>query len=159
MFDKEGRLIESKRYLANGKLNTHYRFEYPTNKTRILISVNNRGKEIERIDQNFDLSDEKEPLEEFNKRKTLRYEYDEKGNTTKVWRISENPPLLQTEVFYDSNSLRTKENLLVTKQDGSTYIMTRVYERDESGNILKITSEAEGKVDSIEIHEHKKYST
>lgn len=159
-YDKEGRLIESKRYLENGKLKTHFKFEYPTNKTRILIYLDEHGKETKRVEQEFDLSGEKEPLVEKSKSGIFRYEYDENGNKIKVWNIKKNPEVLQTEVFFNEDNLRVKEKLLITdSKNKTTYIMTRIYERDENGNILKITSEAKGEIDSIEIHEHKKYST
>jgi len=159
-FDKEGRIVESKRYLPNGKFKTHYKFEYPNNKSRILIYLNDDGKETKRVEQEYDLSGEKEPQIEISKSGIFRYEYDENGNKTKVWNIKKNPKTLQTEVFFDENNLRIKEKLLITdRKNKTTYIMTRIYERDEDGNILKITSEVKGEIDSIEIHEHEKYST
>ncbi|RED42997.1 hypothetical protein DFQ10_107185 [Winogradskyella eximia] len=157
-YDKEGKLIESKRFLENGKLKTHFKFEYPTKKTRILIYLDKRGNETKRVQQEFDLSGEKEPLVEKSKSGIFRYEYDENGNKIKVWNIKKNPEVLQTEVFFDENNLRYKERLLITRKFGSEY-MTRIYTRDKSGNILKIISEMEGEINSIEIHEHKKYST
>ncbi|WP_412983915.1 hypothetical protein [Pontimicrobium sp. IMCC45349] len=157
-YDKEGRLIESKRFLKSGELESHYKFEHPNNKTRILIYLDKRGKEIKRVDQKYDLSGEKETLNEYSKSGIFRYEYDKNGNKTKVWNIKKKPAVLQTEVFLNENNLRYKERLLITRKFGSAY-MTRIYERDKSGNILKIISELDGEIDSIEIHEHKKYST
>lgn len=159
-YDKEGRLIESKRFLKNEELKTHYKFEYPTNKTRILIYLDKRGNETKRVEQEFDLSGEKEPLVEKSKSGIFRYEYDDNGNKIRVWNIKKSPEVLQTEVFFNEDNLRVKEKLLITdRKNKTTYIMTRIYERDENGNILKITSETKGEIDSIEIHEHKKYST
>lgn len=157
-FDRQGRLIEAKRYLANGKLKTHYKFEHPNPKTRVLISYDKGGKEIERIKQNYDLSEEKEPLREFSENGFFRYEYDKNGNTTKVWRTKEKPELLQTEVIFDENNLRIIEKSLVFRQNRTTYISIRKYERDSNGNVERITTESNGKITSIEIHEHKKYS-
>ncbi len=158
-YDREGRLVESKRYFPNGKIKTHYKFEHPSPKTRILISLDKREKEIERIDQEYDLSGKKEPLKEFSDNGIFRYEYDENGNTTKVWRIKEKPELLQTEVEFDENNLRVLVKSLVFSRDRSTYISNSKFERDSEGNIKKVTYEAKGKTTSIEIHEHKKYST
>jgi hypothetical protein len=158
LYDKTGRLIESKRFLPNGKVETHYKFEYPTDKTRTLIILNKIGKEEKRIDQKFDLSDDKRTLIAESENGIFGYEYDNRGNTIKVWRIKENPKQLQTEAFYNDDNLRVKEKLLIKKSDGSSYISTRTYERDEKGNILKITTYGENNmVESIEIHEHEKH--
>lgn len=158
-YDRAGKLVESKRYLPNGNIKTHYKFEHPSAKTRVLISLDKRGKEIERIEQVYDLSGEKEPLKEFSDNGFFRYEYDENGNTTKVWRIKEKPELLQTEVVFDENDLRILVKSLVFGQNGSTYISTSKYERDSEGNIMKVTIEAKGKTTNIEIHEHIKYGS
>lgn len=158
-YDREGRLVESKRYFPNGKIKTHYKFEHPNPKNRILISLDKRGKVIERINQEYDLSGEKEPLKEFSDNGIFRYEYDENGNTTKVWRIKEKPELLQTEVEFDENNLRVLVKSLIFSRDRSTYISTGKFERDSEGNIKKVKYEAKGKTTSIEIHEHNKYST
>jgi len=158
LYDRNGRLIESKRFLPNGKVKSHYQFEYPTDKTRVLIVLNKRGKEEKRIDQQFDLSNDKEQMVSESESGILGYEYDENGNTTKVWRIKESPKLLQLEIFYDENDLRIKEKQVINKRDGSFYISTRIYERDKEGNILKITSYGENDViESIELHDHEKH--
>ena len=142
LYDRDGRVIEKKRYLEDGRLETHYKFEYPNNKTRILIYLDKKGKELRRVEQKFDLSGEKEPLVEISESGIFRYEYDKKGNTTKVWNIKNKPETLQTEAFFNDKNLRIKENLLITdRKNKTTYIMTRIYERDKNGNILKIISE------------------
>lgn len=158
LYDKNGRLIESKRFLPNGKLKSHYKFDYPSDRKRILVTLNKRGNEEKRTEQKFDLSDDKKQLIAESDNGIFGYEYDDKGNTTKVWRIKENPKQLQTEVFYDNNNLRIKENLLIRKRDGTSYISTRIYDRDEDGNILRIvTYDENDKINSIEIHEHEKH--
>jgi uncharacterized protein YxeA len=158
LYDRNGRLIESKRFQPNGKVKNHYKFEYPTDKKRVLVILNKRGKEKERIKQRFDLSNDKKTLISESENGIFGYEYDDNGNTTKVWRIKENPKQLQTEIFYDENNLRIKENLRINKRDGSSYISKRIYERDEEGNILKILTYGEdNSIESIEIHEHRKH--
>ena len=156
-YDRSGRLIESKRYRNNGEVETHHKFEYLNQTTRILIILNADGQESNRIEQEFDLTDTPKPLKSTNSSGILGFEYDEHGNLTKVWRIKENPKVLQQEAFYDENNLPYKKINRVRKRDASHFYQTSFYERDEDGNILKITTESNGNVIGISIYEHKKY--
>ncbi|MGJ8551244.1 hypothetical protein [Winogradskyella wichelsiae] len=159
-YDREGRIIEKKRFQSNGKFESHYKFEYPNDKSRILISFDKKGKEIKRIDQEYDLSDDENPLIKYSESGFFEYEYDENGNITKVWRIKTDPKQLQTENFYNENGHLIKSKSLITNRDRkSTYISTSTYELDKDGNILKITTESKGKTTSIAVYEYKKYGT
>ncbi|WP_189362866.1 hypothetical protein [Algibacter mikhailovii] len=159
-YDREGRLIEKKRFQSNRKFESHYKFEYPNNKSRILISFDKKGNEIKQIDQEFDLSNDKNPLIKFSESGFFEYEYNKNGDITKVWRIKDDPKRLQTENFYNEKGYLIKSKSLVFTSDRkSTFISTSTYDLDENGSILKITTESNGKVKSIAVYEYKKYST
>jgi len=132
-YDRDGRLIEKKRFKKNGKFESHYKFEYPNKKSRILISFDKKGNEIKRIDQEFDLSDDKNPLNQFSESGFFEYEYNENGGITKVWRIKDEPKRLQTENFYNEKGYLIKSKSLVFTSDRkTTFISTSTYDLDEN---------------------------
>lgn len=159
-YDREGRLIEKKRFNSNSTLKTHYKFEYPNNKSRILISLDSNGNELKRDNQNFDLSNENNTLKKFSDDGYFEYEYNDNGDITKVWRIKENPKLLQTENIYNENGyLVISKRLVFTKKRKSSFISINSYTLDENGNILKIITESKGIIRNVVVYEYEKYST
>lgn len=157
-YDKNGRMIEKKRFQPNGALESHFKFEYPNDTSRILISYNDKGKEIKRVDQEFDLSGDKNPQNQYSKNGAFEYEYNKAGDVTKVWRVKDNPKRLQTENVYDEKGfLIESKSLVFTNNQKSNYISTSTYCVDNTGNISKITTEANGTITSVAIYEYVKH--
>lgn len=153
LYDKEGRVIELKRFWVDEQKNEHYRFEYPNNKTQIILTFDNSGKIKFRSEREYNFSLVKEPRLFVSKNGQYRYVYDNKNNTREVWNLKKRPQTLLTKLFFDENNLikKQKRNLPNGK------IFTLKYKRDKYGNLSKITARVNGVIDYIETYKHEKY--
>ena len=158
LYDRNGRTIDTKSYTLDGKLDSHSKFEYPNDTIRFKISVDSTQTELKRIEQKFDLSDKKREAQK-NKNRNFEYEYDSRGNATKIYRIVGNEKSLLTEKEYNQNNYLTREGAFSFRSDGTKRWKVRIYERDESDNILRITTMDESEIENVVIYVHKKYST
>ncbi|MFC5196576.1 hypothetical protein ACFPH8_14635 [Bizionia hallyeonensis] len=158
VYDRNGRIIDSKKFLPNGKFSSHSQFEYPNDTIRIKILFDSTGVEIKKIEQKVDLS-EKEIEREKVDDKNFEYVYDSNGNIAKIYKIKDNKKSLLMENKYNDNNYLIQESFFEFKLDGTKIPQVIIYTRDESDNILRITRMSENEIEYIEFYTHKKYST
>jgi len=159
-YDRNGLLVELKKFGENGNIVERLTFEYPNDQTRILNEYDKNDSLVTSYNQKFDSSNILEPNKRKSDSKKFKYKYDKKGNLKEVWRLDLKKPLLQTEKFYNEQNRLVKQRLLIFVMiPKKYYYLTTEYKLDEDGNILEIKSIKNGKKKNTETREHKKYST
>jgi hypothetical protein len=158
-YDRDGRNIETKGYFPRKKFKMHYKYEYPNDTTQIRISLDQEGSTMEEISWKFDLSEKVVPTLSKPNSKNRKYEYDQNGNVTKIWKLNNDSQKLVTETEYDQNNLVIKQGYFSFKSNGTKEWQVRIYDRDAGGKIIKITTMKGDDVIDIVIYKYKKYST
>ena len=159
-YDRNGLLVELKKFDENGNISERLTFEYPNDQTRILTEYDKNDSLITSYNQKFDSSNILEPNKRKSDSKKFKYKYDKEGNLAEVWRLDLKKPIIQTESFYDEQNRLIKQRLLIFEMfPKKYYYLTTEYKLDEYGNILEIKSIKNGKNKNTETREHKKYST
>ena len=158
VYDRNGRIIDSKEFFPNGKFSSHSKFEYPNDTIRIKILLDSTGVELKKIEQKVDLSEKKIERENIDN-KNFEYVYDSNGNIAKIYKIKDNKKSLLMEKKYNDNNYLIQESFFEFKLDRTKIPQVIIYTRDESDNILRITRMSENEIEYIEFYTHKKYST
>ena len=159
-YDRNGLLVELKKFDEKGNAEKRLTFEYPNDQTRILTEYDRNDSLVTSYNQKFDSSNILEPNKRKSDSKKFKYKYNKEGDLKEVWRLDLKKPLLQTENFYNEQNRLIKQRLLIFEMfPQKYYYLTIEYELDENGNILEINYIENGKKNITETLEHKKYST
>ena len=157
-YDRNGLLIELRKFDKNGNINEKLTFEYPTEQTRFLKEYNGENNLTDSYTQNFDTREVFEPNKRKSDSKKFKYKYDDIGNLKEVWRLDLKKKMLQTESFYNEQKILIKQRILIFEiYPKKYYYLTTEFKIDEKGNVLEIKSIKDGKTENTETREYKKW--
>ena len=160
-YDSQGRIIARRTYNVLGRYQSYLQYDYPTDSTRVMLSLSNDGRVLNKVQKPYNLQDKPSLRPKFNSKKNLRFEYTPDGQVTEVWYVNPNwKDRLQAAYEYGPEGWLIKSTQIVPRKDAPHIYRIRTFERDKSGNILrKVTSTDDGTIESVETYTHTSFST
>ena len=107
-YDRNGLIVELRKFDKNGELNEKLTFHYPTEQTRTLKEYDGGNNLTNSYTQKFDTREILEPNKRKSDSKKFKYKYDNYDNLLEVWRLDLKEKMLQTEKFYNEQNRLTK---------------------------------------------------
>lgn len=154
-YDSRGRAIAKRTYDTRGHHLSYWQFEYPTDSTRVVLILMDDGRVIGKQQKPYNMLDRPQAMPEFNKNKTLQYEYNEDGQLSKVWSISPNwKDILHASYTYSPEGWLLESRQRKPRKDAPFYYLVHTYDRNYDGTIYRLTTTADDIVESIEYYVH-----
>jgi|GEM_PF-3831361 len=159
-YDRLGRVIAKRTYNRLGRYQSYLHFEYPTDSTRVFISLSDDGRVLNKLQKPYDLLDRPSPTPQFNKNKNLKFEYNTQGQLTKVWQLSKYADRLRVENVYSPEGWLLEETHRIPRKDDDPYYLTYSYSRDSNGLIEQVvTKRDDGTIESKALYTHTSFTT